>query len=91
MAARPKLRAVAPPAPPVALDGVSLDEVQVFRLARLIHCVWHADHTLDAASTIDRACGALRASMRLDRSAWVDLPSMPLPGGRRMRLSPDAG
>lgn len=64
-----------------------LTPAQVVRLAKLIHCIWHADPTLDGNATLDRATGAMRATMHVIDGRWSDLPSLALPRGRRLRLT----
>lgn len=85
--ARPLRRQSPPPPSPGDVDGVALTPAQAVRLAKLAHCIWHADTSLSAESVVDRAVGVLRASMRRVGDAWIDLPAMPLPGGRRLRLA----
>lgn len=80
-------RTTAPPATVGDVDGLPLTPAQIVRLAKLIHCIWHADTSLDGNATMARAVGALRATMRLVDGRWTDLPSLALPGGRRLRLT----
>ena len=88
MLAKPRAlrRTMPPPATPGEVDGVALAAAQAMRLAKLTHCIWYADTSLSAESTVERAVGALRASMRMVDGAWYDLPSLPSSGGRRLRL-----
>ncbi len=79
-------RTTPPPVAPGEVDGVALDAAQAVRLAKLTHCIWYADTSLSAESTVERAVGALRASIRMVDGAWYDLPALALPGGRRLRL-----
>ncbi len=67
---------------------MALTQAQSVRLAKLVHCIWQADASLSAESVVDRAVGAMRASVQLVGGAWHDLPSIALPGGRRLRLAP---
>lgn len=82
------MRGPAPDAPTV-VDGVSLTPDQTARLGRLIVCVWHCDHRLTAAQVVDYATEAFRRTVARTGDAFLDVRSIPLANGRRLRLRVD--